>query len=147
MLPFCEHAQVHTGAGADGIERDDPFGGAYGAALGVRAGDFVFTTVAGVLELRDGEPVFAGTFNEQLRLVGDHLRRRLAHFGCQVSDVADATVWVHPSVEVPPGRLLDELQLHVFGGVAPAMSFVRSPMLYPDALVGVKAVAFLPRDR
>ena len=33
---------------AQGIERDDPFGGAYGAALGVRAGDFVFTTVAGV---------------------------------------------------------------------------------------------------
>ena len=133
------------GAANDDIERDDPFGGAYGAALGVRAGDFVFTTVAGVVELRDGEPVFAATFEAQLRLVGAHLRRRLAHFGCELSHVVDATVWVHPSVEIREGALLDELQEQVFGGVVPAMSFVRSPMLYPDALVGVKAVAFNPR--
>ena len=30
------------------------------------------TTVAGVVGLRDGEPVFAATFNEQLQLVGEH---------------------------------------------------------------------------
>ena len=138
---------MKTGGHDDDIERDDPFGGAYGAALGVRAGDFVFTTVAGVAGLRDGEPVFAGTFDEQLRLVGDQLRRRLAHFGGELRHVVDATVWVHPSVDVPAGYLLDELQQHVFGGVVPAMSFIRSPLLYPAALVGVKIVAFLPRDR
>ena len=131
----------------DDIERDDPFGGAFGAALGVRAGDFVFTTVAGVVRLRDGEPVFGETFEDQLALVGDHLRRRLAHFGCDLSDVVDAIVWVHPSVEIPAGRLLDELQRLVFDGVVTAMSFIRSPMLYPDALVGVKAVAFRPRGK
>ena len=63
-----------------GIERDDPFGGAYGAALGVRAGDFVFTTIAGVVALEDGEPVFAPTFEAQLDTLGDHLLRRLNHF-------------------------------------------------------------------
>jgi enamine deaminase RidA (YjgF/YER057c/UK114 family) len=135
---------VNTGPDADGIEREDPFGGAYGAALGVRAGDYVFTTVAGVLALHNGEPVFANTFDEQLLLVGDHLRRRLEHFGAELRHLVDATVWVHPSVEVPPGHLLDQLQEHVFGGVVPAISFIRSPMLYPEALVGVKVVAYLP---
>src|SRR5690349_1418032 len=133
------------GVGEGGIERDDPFGGAYGASLGVRAGDFVYVTVAGVERLDDGEPVFAATFEGQLRHVGEHLVRRLAHFGCELEAVVDATVWVHPSVDVTPGLLLDALHDRVFGGVAPAMSFVLSPMLYPDALIGVKAVAFAPR--
>jgi hypothetical protein len=35
----------------------------------------------------------------------------------------------------------------VFRGVAPAMSFIRSPLLYPEALIGLKAVAHAPRDR
>jgi enamine deaminase RidA (YjgF/YER057c/UK114 family) len=130
---------------ADGIERDDPFGGAYGAALGVRAGDFVFTTVAGVERLEDGEPVFAATFEAQLDIVGEHLVRRLQHFGAELDDVVDATIWVHPSVGIVPGALLDALQDHVFHGVMPAMSFVRSPVLYPDALLGLKVVAFSPR--
>jgi enamine deaminase RidA (YjgF/YER057c/UK114 family) len=125
-----------------GIERDDPFGGAYGAALGVRAGNFVFTTVAGVLRLEDGEPVFARTFEAQLDIVGEHLLRRLEHFGAKLHDVVDVTVWVHPIVEIEPGALLDALQQRVFHGVIPAMSFVRSPVLYPDALVGLKVVAF-----
>ena len=132
--------------GSDDIERDDPFGGAYGAALGVRAGDFVFTTVAGVERLEDGEPVFASTFDAQLEIVGEHLPRRLQHFGADLSDVVDATVWVHPAVEIEPGGLLDALQWRVFRGVMPAMSFVRSPVLYPEALVGLKVVAFRPRD-
>ena len=128
-----------------GIERDDPFGGAYGAALGVRAGDFVFTTVAGVVRLEEGEPVFAPTFDTQLDTVGEHLLRRLRHFGAELRDVVDATVWVHPAVEIEPGAFLDALQLRVFHDVMPAMSFVRSPVLYPDALVGVKVVAFSPQ--
>jgi enamine deaminase RidA (YjgF/YER057c/UK114 family) len=135
------------GRGGQDIERNDPFGGAYGAALGVRAGDFVFTTVAGVERLEHGEPVFAPSFDEQLGLVGDHLSRRLAHFGCELGALVDATVWVHPSVEMPAGQLLDALQVHVFHGVVPAVSFIRSPLLYPEALVGLKAVAYAPRDR
>jgi enamine deaminase RidA (YjgF/YER057c/UK114 family) len=129
----------------NGIERDDPFGGAYGAALGVRAGDFVFTTVAGVERLYEGEPVFAATFEKQLDIVGQHLVRRLQHFGAELPEVVDATVWVHPRVEVAPGALLDSLQERVFHGVMPAISFVRSRVLYPDALVGLKVVAFSPR--
>jgi enamine deaminase RidA (YjgF/YER057c/UK114 family) len=126
------------------IERHDPLGGAFGAALGVRAGDFVFTTVAGNERLENGEPVFGATFERQLEIVGEHLVRRLQHFGCALDAIVDATVWLHPSVDVTPGLLLDALQSQVFHGVVPAMSFVRSPMLYPEALVGVKAVAFAP---
>jgi enamine deaminase RidA (YjgF/YER057c/UK114 family) len=126
------------------IERHDPLGGAFGAALGVRAGDFVFTTVAGYEGLEDGEPVFAATFDRQLEIVGDHLMRRLRHFGCGLSAIAEATVWVHPSVEVDPGSLLDTLQERVFRGVVPAISFIRSPMLYSEALIGVKVTAYAP---
>jgi hypothetical protein len=43
--------------------------------------------------------------------------------------------------------LLDELQRLVFGGTVPALSFIRSPLLYPEALIGLKAVAHAPRDR
>jgi len=41
------------------ISRYGPFGGAYGAAWATRAGDLVFTSVGGVIGLRDGVPVFA----------------------------------------------------------------------------------------
>jgi hypothetical protein len=51
---------------------------------------------------------------------------------------------VHPAVDVEPGAFLDALQQRVFHDVMPAMSFVRSPVLYPDALVGLKVVAFSP---
>jgi enamine deaminase RidA (YjgF/YER057c/UK114 family) len=135
------------GGGTGGISRDDPFGGAWGAALGVRAGDFVFTTVAGVARLEDGEPVFASSFDEQLQLVGDHMVRRLQHFGSGIESVVDATVWVHPSVDMPAGLLLDTLQRVVFRGVMPAMSFIRSPLLYPEALIGLKVVAYSPETR
>ena len=128
------------------IERDDPLGGAFGSALGVRAGDFVFTTVAGVERLEDGEPVFGTTFDRQLDIIGDHLARRLTYFGCALDAIVDATVWVHPSIGVIPGLLLDALQEHVFHGVMPAISFIRSPMLYPDALIAVKVVAFSPAN-
>jgi enamine deaminase RidA (YjgF/YER057c/UK114 family) len=128
----------------EGISRDDPFGGAYGAALGVRAGDFVFATVAGVERLDDGEPVFAASFDAQLRLVREHLVRRLDHFGCTCAAIVDATVWVHPAVDISAGPLLDMLQQHVFRGVVPAMSFIRSPLLYPEALIGLKVVAYSP---
>src|SRR4051794_27150745 len=85
------------------IERDDPLGGAYGASLGVRAGDFVYTTVAGVEGLEDGEPVFGATFERQLEIAGEHLSRRLQHFGCSLDAIVDAIVWVHPSVDVEAG--------------------------------------------
>jgi enamine deaminase RidA (YjgF/YER057c/UK114 family) len=130
---------------AGSIERDDPFGGAYGAALGVRAGDFVFTTVAGVERLDEGQPVFAATFERQLELVGAHLAQRLAKFDCTLHDLVDVTIWVHPSLDIAAGPLLDARQEYVFHGVMPTMAFVRSPLLYPEALVGVKAVAYAPR--
>ncbi len=129
------------------IERHDPLGGAFGSALGVRAGDFVFTTVAGVEGIEDGEPVFAASFDRQLQIVGEHLIRHLRHFGCELDAVVDATVWVHPSMSVEPGLLLDALQVHVFHGVQPTISFIRSQMLYPEVLIGVKVVAYAPIHR
>ena len=133
-------------SGALDPERDDPWGGAFGASLAVRAGDFVFTTaLGGVTSMDDGVPEFAETFDEQLRLVGRHVRSRLGRLECTAADIVDATVWLHPSVEIDPGLLLDELQHHVFCGNAPAISITRAPTVYDESLVSVKVVAYKPR--
>jgi len=124
------------------ISRHDPFGGAYGAALATRAGDFVFTSVAGVIELRDGVPVFAEGFDEQLRVAGRHAAIELAEFGCTSSDIVDSTVFVHPGVAVDPDLLRDELSAEVFGGTPPALTVVRAASTYEDSLIVIKLTAF-----
>jgi enamine deaminase RidA (YjgF/YER057c/UK114 family) len=127
-------------------ERDDPLGGAFGASRAVRAGDFVFTSaVTGVVGLDDGVPQFADTFEEQVRVVGERVGRRLGRFGCSPGDIVDATVFVHPSVATDPGRLLALVQELVFSGHAPALNVVRAAGLYDDVLVSVKVVAYKPR--
>jgi len=127
------------------IERHDPFGGAYGAALAVGAGDFMFTSASGVVQLRDGVPVFAETFDEQLRRAGRNVADELAELGFATSDIVDATVFVHTSVTVDPGSLLDDLYQHVFGGTAPALTVTRSASLYDASLIIVKVTAFRRR--
>jgi enamine deaminase RidA (YjgF/YER057c/UK114 family) len=127
------------------IQRHDPFGGAYGAALAVGAGDFMFTSASGVLRLRDGVPVFAETFGEQLRVAGRNVAAELANLGFTTSDIVDATVFVHPTVDVDPGLMLDELYEHVFGETAPALTVTRSESLYPESLIIVKITAFRRR--
>src|SRR5690349_14269339 len=120
-----EPAPVPAGEGRKAmrdIERHDPFGGAYGAALAVGAGDFVFTAVAGVTMMREGVPHFAAGFDEQLRRAGAHLSTELAHFGAGTDDIVEASVFVHPDVDVDPGALLDALSEHVFGGTTPAIT-------------------------
>ncbi len=134
------------GAEGERLERDDPWGGAFGAALAVRAGDFVFTSaLSGVTELADGVPQYGAGFDAQLRLVGEHLARRLARFDCTTADVVDAIVWLHPSVDISPATLLDRLQGEVFSGTSPALSVVRAATADEDVLVCVKVVAYKPR--
>jgi enamine deaminase RidA (YjgF/YER057c/UK114 family) len=129
-----------------GLERDDPWRGAFGAALGVRPGDFVFTTAqGGVIDMDKGVPRFAESFGEQLRVVGEHVNHRLAHFGCTPGDIVDAALWVHPSVELDPGGLLDALQEWVFAGSAPAVSVIRAASAFPESLISVKVIAYKPR--
>jgi enamine deaminase RidA (YjgF/YER057c/UK114 family) len=127
-------------------ERDDPWGGAFGAALAVRAGDFVYTAaLGGVRAMDDGVPQFAETFDEQLTLVGKHVAGRLARFGCTPADIVDATVWLHPFVDLDPGEVLDRLQEHVFSGGSPALSVARVATAFDESLVSVKVIAYKPR--
>jgi len=124
------------------ISRHDPLGGAYGAALATRAGNFVFTSVAGVVELREGVPVFAEGFEEQLRVAGRHAANELAEFGFTLSDIVDSTVFVHPEVAVDPDLLRDRLSDKVFGGAQPALTVVRAASTYEDSLIVIKLTAF-----
>jgi enamine deaminase RidA (YjgF/YER057c/UK114 family) len=132
----------HMLGGMSGIRRHDPYGGAYGAALATGAGDFVFTSVAGVIELRDGSPVFAVGFEAQLRLAGRHVAAELAEFGFATPDIVESTVFVHPDVEIDPEVLLDLLQADVFAGTVPALSITRSASLYEESLIVIKVTAF-----
>jgi enamine deaminase RidA (YjgF/YER057c/UK114 family) len=133
------------GSGQD-PERDDPLGGAFGAARAVRAGDFVFTSsLGGVLRLRYDTPQHSETFEGQMRVVGERVSRCLARFDYSTADIVDATVWLHPTVEINAGELLDLLQAEVFRGCIPAMTVVRAPDVFDDALVRVKVVAYKPR--
>ena len=129
-----------------GIQRHDPYGGVYGAALATWAGEFMFTSVAGVTELQDGIPAFADSFDEQLRLAGHHAAAELAKFGYHAKDIVDATVFVHPTVHVDPGLLLDQLTDHVFGGTQPALTITRAASLYDDSLIIIKITAFKSSD-
>ena len=124
------------------VERHDPFGGAFGAALATRAGDFVFTSVAGVVELRDGVPVFADGFDEQLRLAGRHVATELGEFGLTSSDIVDSTVFVDPAVPVDPDLLRDMLSEQVFGGTQPSLTILRAASTYDASLVIIKVTAF-----
>jgi enamine deaminase RidA (YjgF/YER057c/UK114 family) len=128
------------------IKRHDPFGGAFGAALAARAGDFVFASVSGVRALHDGVPVFAETLDEQLTLAGGHLARELAEFGVRTDQVVDATIFVHPSVEIDPGQLLDRLTESVFGEPAPVMTISRGASMYDASLIIIKVIAFAPEQ-
>ena len=124
------------------IKRHDPFGGTYGAALATGAGDFMFTNVAGVTGMREGTPLFGDSFDEQLRLAGRHAAIELAEFGFTTEDIVDATVFVHPAVEIGPDELLDELSAHVFRGTQPALAIIRAASLYDACLIVVKITAF-----
>ena len=123
------------------IERHDPFGGAFGAALAVAAGDLVVTTVSGVTHLHEGEPVFADTFDEQLRTAGRNVATELARCGCATTDIIDASVFINPDVEIDPGLLLDQLHQHVFGETAPALLLMRAASIYPASLIAIKITA------
>ena len=54
-------------------------------------------------------------------------------------------MWLHPSVEIDTGEMLDQLQAQVFFGASPALSLVRAATGYDDSLVSVKVVAYKPR--
>ncbi|MGO9876602.1 MAG: RidA family protein [Acidimicrobiia bacterium] len=132
--------------GVQGPERFDPWGGAFGTALGVRAGDFVFTTaLGGVTSMEEGVPQLAETFDEQLALVGEYVARVLARYECTTADIIDATVRLHPSVDIAPGDLLDRLQASVFSDCSPTLSVTRAAAAFDDSLVSVKVIAYKPR--
>ena len=128
------------------IERYDPLGGAYWRGPCGRAGDFAFITVAGVTGLRDGVPAFVDTFREQLRLAGRHAARALATFGLGTTDIVDATIFVHPSVDIEPGTLLDELSAHMFAETAPAMTITCSASIYTSSLISIKLTVYKRSD-
>jgi hypothetical protein len=49
-------------------------------------------------------------------------------------------VFLHPAVDIDPGRLIDRLQAQVFSGHSAALSIARAAGLYDDVLVNVRAI-------
>jgi enamine deaminase RidA (YjgF/YER057c/UK114 family) len=90
---------------------------------------------------KKGEPVFADTFDEQLCTAGRHAATELANFGCTTADIIDASVFIHPDIDIDPGLLLDQLHQHVFGETAPALLIMRAASIYPASLIAIKITA------
>ena len=72
--------------------------------------------------------------------------RALATFGLGTTDIVDATIFVHPSVDIEPGTLLDELSAHMFAETAPAMTITCSASIYTSSLISIKLTAYKRSD-
>jgi enamine deaminase RidA (YjgF/YER057c/UK114 family) len=124
------------------LERYDPFDGALGFSLAVRAGDVIH--VAGMVGLDSADLSVPAEIEGQMRLSYKNLAEVLAHFGCSLADVASQTVFFvgeHEAASAAASRARAE----VFGSTLPASAMVGVERLVdPRFLVEVQAIAYKP---
>ena len=85
------------------FERYDPFEGALGFSLAVRAGNVIH--VAGMIGLDSADLSVPADLEGQMRLSYKNLAEVLGHFGCGLADVASQTVFFvgdHEAAARPP---------------------------------------------
>ena len=93
----------------------------------------------------DGSPAAGRDIRRTVGDLGEYVSRVLAHHDCTTGDIVDATVRLHPTVDIDPGDLLDRLQAHVFRDCAPTLSVTRAAAAFDDSLVSVKVIAYRQR--
>ena len=105
----------------------------------VRAGDFVYLT--GQIPLKDGEPMTAGTIEEQTRVTLDLIGETLSEAGCGDSDVVKAMIWLRNKTDFPG---FNEVYGEYFPSEPPARSAVLTELLV-DVRVEIEVVAYKPQ--
>jgi 2-iminobutanoate/2-iminopropanoate deaminase len=129
------------GAGME-LERYDPFDGALGFSLAVRAGDAIH--VAGMIGMDSSNMSIPEDIEGQMRLSYQNLGEVLDHFGCTLADVASQTVFFVGEHDVAMAAAA-VVRPEVFGRALPASAMVGVERLVdPRFLVEVQVVAYMP---
>lgn len=125
-------------------DRYDPFDGALGFSLGVRAGDTVY--VAGMIGLDSTDLSVPDDIESQMRIAYRNVAEVLDHFGCTMADVVTQTVFFvgEADAAVAAGGAV---RAEVFGTGLPASAMVGVARLVdPRFLVEIQATAVRPTD-
>ena len=104
----------------------------------IRAGDTVYLT--GQIPMQDGQPMTAGSIQDQTRAVLDDITATLALAGCTRADVVKAMVWLRDRADFPG---FNAVYAEYFPIDPPARSAVVSDLLV-DVRVEVEVVAWRP---
>lgn len=123
-----------------GLDRYDPFEGALGFSLAVRAGDVI--NVAGMIGLDSSDLTVPDDIEGQMRVAYKNLADILEHFGCTTADIATQTVFFvgdHAAAVEAAATVRSE----VFGTELPASAMIGVERLVePRYLVEIQATAY-----
>lgn len=108
------------------------------SSQGTTAGRFVFISGQIALDKVDPECLVAGGIEDQTNRVIDLVEQLLAEVGCQLSDVAQTTVYL---AHMEDFAAMDAVYAERFGRPAPARSVVEVSKLPLDALIEMDCVA------
>ncbi len=106
----------------------------------MRAGDLVFVT--GQVPFQDGEPMTAGTIEDQTRVALGQTKEILGEAGCALADVVKAMVWLRERADFPG---FNQVYGEYFPDDPPARSAVVSELLV-DVRVEIEVVAYKPLE-
>jgi len=105
----------------------------------VRAGDFVF--VSGQVPTDDQGHVMGGGIEVQTHQVFKRIEQALALAGCNLSDVAKVSVWLHDARDFGS---FNRVYMECFGEHRPARSTVEATLMI-DAKIEMDVTAYKPR--
>jgi 2-iminobutanoate/2-iminopropanoate deaminase len=114
-----------------------PAGGPF--SQGIKAGNLVFVAGQGA-QGDDGGIVGIGDVREQTRVTLDRVARVLAEAGGDLSNVVSATVWL---TDLSNFAAYNEAWIEAFGDHRPTRATVQAPLVLPEMLVEVQAIAVL----
>jgi len=122
------------------LDRYDPFEGALGFSLGVRAGDAIH--VAGMIGLDSTDLSVPDDIEGQMRIAYKNLANVLDHFGCTMADVATQTVFFVGDHETAVAAAA-KVRADVFGSELPASAMIGVDRLVElRYLVEIQATAY-----
>ena len=108
-------------------------------SLGVRAGDFVYTS--GQVPFKDGAPMTTGTIEEQTEITMGAIKGILGQAGCELSDVIKATVWLRDKADFAG---FNATYAKFFPDGPPARSTVQSTLMV-DVRIEIEVIAYKPQ--
>ena len=109
--------------------------GAYSA--GVKAGNWVYVSGQGPLDLKTGE-IVRGTIEEETRLTLEHIEKVLKEAGCTMNDVVKCHCYL---ADIDDFDRFNTVYAEFFEGVRPARTTVQSN-LWGGIKVEIDAVAY-----